>query len=58
MSFRYPLMSAQTSAAIYYQAWKLWWKKCPFYTHPKNETNRTACPPPVSGVTPGATSTR
>lgn len=35
MTLRYPLMTAQISAAIYFQALKLWWKKCPSYTHPK-----------------------
>ncbi len=35
MTLRYPLMNARIIAAIYYQAWKLWWKKCPSYVHPK-----------------------
>jgi len=35
MLFRYPIMTARITAAIYYQALKLWWKKCPFYPHPK-----------------------
>lgn len=36
MVWRHPLMTARISVAIYYQALKLWWKKCPFYAHPKH----------------------
>lgn len=34
MSLRYPVMTAKICAAIYFQALKLWWKRCPSYTHP------------------------
>ena len=34
MTRRFPLMTAKISAAIYIQALKLRWKKCPFYKHP------------------------
>ncbi|MCA9122411.1 MAG: DUF1365 domain-containing protein [Planctomycetales bacterium] len=47
MMFRYPLMTAQISAAIYYQALKLWWKKCPFYPHP-NQQSKPATSVPTS----------
>ncbi len=35
MTFRYPWMTAQITAGIYFQALKLWWKKCPVYNHPQ-----------------------
>ena len=31
----YPMMTFKVIAAIYWQAMKLWWKKTPFYEHPK-----------------------
>jgi DUF1365 family protein len=33
---RYPWMTGRIVAAIYYQAFRLWRKKCPFYLHPKH----------------------
>ena len=38
MLIRYPLMTQQVIASIYWQAWRLWWKQCPFYPHPRHGT--------------------
>jgi len=38
MCLRFPVMTAQISAAIYLQALRLWWKKCPFYAHPRRRS--------------------
>jgi DUF1365 family protein len=38
---RYPLMTARITAAIYWQALRLWLKKCPFYPHPKQNRKLT-----------------
>lgn len=35
MLVRYPWMTGRMVQAIYWQAFRLWWKKCPFYPHPK-----------------------
>ncbi|MEM7026947.1 MAG: DUF1365 domain-containing protein [Pseudomonadota bacterium] len=32
----YPLMTVKVIVAIYWQALQLWWKKTPFYEHPKH----------------------
>jgi len=37
MAVRYPFQSLRVFAAIYWQALKLWWKKCPPYPHPKHQ---------------------
>jgi DUF1365 family protein len=33
----YPWMTGRVVQAIYWQALWLWWKKCPYYPHPKSE---------------------
>ena len=40
--FNYPLMTVKVIAAIYWQALKLWWKKTPFYEHPKHYSGEGA----------------
>ncbi len=32
---RHPCMALQVVLAIYWHAFRLWWKRAPFYTHPK-----------------------
>lgn len=36
MLVRYPFMTARITASIYYQAFQLWRRKCPFHSHPKH----------------------
>jgi DUF1365 family protein len=52
MTLRYPLMTTQISMAIYYQAFRLWWKKCPFYTHPRKQRNPKSLAPAPSNALP------
>ncbi|QDU92506.1 DUF1365 domain-containing protein [Lignipirellula cremea] len=50
MTFRYPLMTAQIIAGIHYQALKLWWKKCPVYSHPTKRASSSAPTPKLPTV--------
>lgn len=47
--YRMPAMSLKVVAAIYLEAWKLWWKRCPVYPHPHR---RSECSPPVPASDP------
>jgi DUF1365 family protein len=31
---RHPCMTLEVIAAIYWQALRLWWRRCPIYVHP------------------------
>ncbi len=44
MHCRFPLITARIVAAIYLQAFRLWRKKCPFYTHPRHLAESTPQP--------------
>lgn len=35
----YPLMTAQVVFRIYWQAFQLWWKKCPYVAHPATRSS-------------------
>lgn len=37
---RHPLITFKTTGAIYWQAMRLWWKRCPFVPHPDRERAR------------------
>jgi DUF1365 family protein len=41
---RYPFMTAQIVLGIYYQALRLWMKKCPYYPHPNKSTASPTLP--------------
>jgi hypothetical protein len=40
--FRYPLMTGKVIAAIYWQAFLLWRKRCPYIPHPRHAPSTTA----------------
>ena len=39
---QYPFMTGRVFAAIYWQALRLWLKKCPFYPHPRPRLQQKA----------------
>ncbi len=36
----HPLATLRVTAAIYWQALRLWWKRCPFFPHPRRAARR------------------
>lgn len=49
---RFPLMTAQVYAGIYWQALRLWWKGCQVHPHPKHVTPPVPLARPVSNTAP------
>ncbi|WP_145106307.1 DUF1365 domain-containing protein [Gimesia panareensis] len=47
----YPLMTWYVFAAIYWQAFRLWWKRVPFYSHPRHQQSTD---PRLTGSEPNA----
>ena len=47
---RHPFMTGKVVAAIYWQALRLWWKRCPFHPHP--DTAKARRSPPMTTLAP------
>ncbi len=43
--WKYPVLTAKVTAAIYWEALKLWWKRVPYYPHPGVDAQRPASRP-------------
>lgn len=41
MLLKYPLLPQQVIASIYWQAFRLWWKRTPFHPHPRQTAPQT-----------------
>ena len=47
---RFPLMTVQVMAAIYWQAFRLWSKRCPIFPHPGSQQPTPNPPTPAAGT--------
>ncbi len=54
---RYPFMTGKIAAGIYWQALRLWWKKCPFVPHPGIAHSSSEDIASQAGHLPGVTET-
>ncbi len=54
---RYPFMTGKIAAGIYWQALRLWWKKCPYVPHPGNAPSSSEDKASQAGRLSGVTET-
>lgn len=50
LAYRTPAAPVHILSGIYYQAFKLWWKKCPYYPHPKSLATHSTSTPNESAI--------